>query len=353
MAVTIQSYTTAGASYTPTQLATSLGTALTDAGLNLYASFTSGSNQVRVFEVTYDGSKAFGKTYYALTFSGADMFASVYSGWNTGSNIPAGPTGVGSQYLDWFSTTLSTAFALRITASTSAGFNNAQSAPVRRYTSAVRPDFSVILMANGSTTVAFVIERTAPTPSMVDLDKEFYTSMMWPKTLRQNFTAQAGFQLFPMRTRRSFLGRSLRGVVDAGNYGYSDTAVSPWQPDSFDYNYLMGFEYGIVGNNSNTGANDSFSRSVILMPVRFANVNTGYSTDFRPPFTGFPLNAYSAATLPADFAIIPVYTSNTIQVNSTIQIVAGSEEYEVIAVSNANVLGEPSIVFGARTVGSP
>jgi len=355
MAVTIATYTNAGVNYTPTQLATALGSAFIDSGIMIdwYASFTSGSNQVRVLEVIYDPTKAYGKTYYIFIFSGADIFVTISSGWNTSSNIPAGPTGAGTQYLDWFSTTISTTNALRLTASTTAGFNNAQSATVRRYTSTVRSNFSVILIANGTTTISFFIERTAPNPSMVDLSKEFYTSMFWPRVSRFAATAQVGFQLFPMRTRRTQLGSSLRSVTDGGQFGNYNLAVSPWEIGTDDVFFLMGCECGFIGNDSNFDNNDRFTRRVDLCPNRFSNTNPEYPANVVTPYFNVPFNCYSSAVLPGDFAAGALYNSNTTQTNATVQITPGVEEYEVVAVANADTLGRPTAFFGARTVGSP
>jgi hypothetical protein len=351
MVVTIESYTTAGANYTAANLATAVGDALIDTGImtDWHDSFTSGSIEGRVLEVVYDNSKTYGKTYYNFLVSGADMFTAVSSGWNSSSNIPAGPSGAGSEYLDWFSTTISTSNALRLTASASAGFNNAQSAVVRRYTSAARANFSVIKLVNGTTSCHFCIERTAPNSSMVDLDLVFYTSLGYVRLANNSSTAQAGFTLYPLRTRRTQLGQSLRGVTNAADFGLNANAVSPWV-NSTTEKFCAGFEYGFPGNDNNSNANYLYARGIIPMPVHFNNVNPAATSDIIAPFSGMPFNPFSSATLPSDFAIIPVYNSNTIQDGATLQVSAGVEEYEVISVLNSTAVGRPSIVFGARTV---
>lgn len=351
MVVTIESYTTAGANYTAANLATAVGDALIDTGImaDWHDSFTSGSIEGRVLEVPYNNSKTYGKTYYPFLFGGADMFASVSSGWNTSSNIPAGPSGAGSEYLDWFSTTISTTNALRLTASASAGFNSAQSAIVRRYTSAARANFSVIKIVNGTTPIHFCIERTAPDASMVDLDLVFYTSMGFFRLSSSSNTAQGGFTLYPLRTRRTQLGQGLRGVTNLFEFGLNNTAVSPWV-NSTTEKYCAGFEYGFPGNDNNSNANYIYARGVIPMPVHFNNVNPAAGADIIAPFTGMPLNPFSSATLPSDFALIPIYNSNTIQDGAIVQVSPGVEEYEVISVLNSSAVGRPTIVFGARTV---
>jgi|694.fasta_scaffold05261_38 hypothetical protein len=351
MAVVTESYTTAGGNYTAANLATAVGDALIDTGImtGWHDSGTSGSLEYRVLEVTYDASKTYGKTYYIFLFSGADMFYTISSGWNGTSNIPAGVGGAGTQYVDWFSTTLSTANACRITASTTAGFNNLQSAPVKRFTSTDRANFSVIQITNGTTNVPFFIERTAPNSTLVDLDKVLYSSIMFPRLITYSLTAAAGFQAFPARLRRSHLGAGLRGSTAPTDYGMSATMLAPWEPFTDAANLYGGRFYGAPGNDSSNTNNSRFERMVDILPIAFANTNPSYATDLRPPFTGMLLDSFSSATLPADFAIIPVYTSNTMQPGEQIVITAGVEVYDIISVVNAGTLGRPSMVFAART----
>jgi hypothetical protein len=282
------------------------------------------------------------------------MFYTVSSGWNGTSNIPAGVGGAGTQYLDWFHTAsppvLSTSSACRMTASTTAGFNNLQSAPVKRFTSNDRANFSLIQVTNGTTNVPFFIERTAPNATMVDLDKVLYTSIMFPRVGVFATTATCGFQAFPVRLRGSHLGAGLRGSTQADHYGLSETMLSPWEPFSNAANLYGGFFYGVPGNANSAISNSNFNRAVQLPPIGFSNTNTRYSVNQAPPFTGMLFNSFSSATLPSDFAMIPVFTSNTMQPGEEIVISAGTEVYTIITVANASTLGDPSIAFCARTV---
>ena len=354
MAVTTGSYTTASGGYTPTDLAAAKRDALIDSGImtgGWHDTGTSGGLEFRVLELPYDATKTYGKTYYIYLFSGADIFCSVASGWNGTSNIPAGPIGAGTQYVDWFSTTLSTANSLRLTASTTAGFNNAQSAPIKRWTSTDRPNFSVIQITNGTVNVPIIIERTAPNSTLVDLNKEIYTSMMWPRLSVAGNTATGCFQLFPMKLRGSHQGAGLRGFTDAGSYGLSATAVNPWDPASgfFHANSGAGIFYGAPGNVSGAGGNLAYSTPVFQLPAKFSNTNSNFITDDRAPYSGLLLNLYSSATLPADFALMPVYNANTISPGETITITPGVEVWTVISVANAATLGNPTMAFVART----
>jgi hypothetical protein len=356
MAVTTASYSVA-ANYTPAQFATQIRSMFIDAGLmtDWFASFANGGVENRVLEMTYDGSKTYGKTYLWFEFLGADMFFHISTGWNTSTNIPQGVGGVGLQYLDWMSTTTSaTTNHMRLTASATAGFNSSQSISIQRITSNVRTNFSVFLLVNGSTTLHFFIDKTAPIASLVDLDKVCYTSMMWCKLFTSNKVGEASFQLFPPRLRRSHLGQGLRSENSANNYGASNTAVVPWEVWSGAFRQLGNIVYGAIGNSSNDTGNYAFSTQVVTLPIAFSNTNPAYSADERPIFENLLLNLNSGATLPEDFIIVAIYTSNTITVGSTLVITAGVEEYIVIAVANASTsvpLGEaPTMIFAARII---
>jgi hypothetical protein len=358
MAVTTAPYSVS-ANYTPAQFATQVRSMFIDAGLmtDWFASFANGGVENRVLEITYDGSKTYGKTYYWFQFSGADMFVHICTGWNTSSNIPQGVGGVGLQYLDWMSTTTSeTTNHMRVTASGVAGFNSSQSVSMQRITSNVRSNFSVFLLVNGSTPLHLIIDRTAPIASLVDLDKVCYTSMMWCKLSTSNRIGQASFQLFSPRLRRSHLGQALRGIISSGAYGALNTALWPWEIWFGAANQLGNITYGAIGNRNSMydGDNYAFTVPVFTLPIAFTNTNPAYPADERPVLENYLFNLYSAATLPEDFAIIAIYNNNTVALGSTLQITPGVEEYIVIAVANASTsvpLGEaPTMVFGARTI---
>lgn len=214
MAVTTQSYT-ANPPYTATDFATIFRSALIDSGhmADWFDSFANGGIQNRVLEITYDGAKTYGKTYYWFMFSGADMFMHVATGWNTSSDIPAGVGGAGTQYLDWLSTsTNTTANHMRF-----AALNANQALTIKRYTSGT---FTVFLFVNGSTTYTLILDRTAPLSAWIDLNKEAYIGAMWARTRVSGSTAMANFQSYPIRLRRSYLGKMMRSLTFSGaEYG--------------------------------------------------------------------------------------------------------------------------------------
>lgn len=348
MAVTAQSYT-ANPPYTATDFAGIVRSAFIDAGhmVDWFDSFTSGSVLNRVLEITYDGSKTYGKTYYWFQFLGADMFMHASTGWNTTSDIPAGVGGVGTQRLDWISTsTNTTANHMRF-----AAFNANQALTIKRYTVGT---FTIFLFVNGTTTYTLLLDRTAPLSGWVDLNREIYVGAMWARTRTSGSTAMANFQSYPVRLRRSYLGKMMRSfTLSDAEYGVSNTAAAPWEvwtANSADL--LSNYIYGAPGNDSNSTANYNFGRQVILLPNGFNNVNPAFTTDEKPPFDQLVLSPYSALALPAgEFTIYPVYDNNTLQVGAVFKVVPGVEEYEILSCANSNLINDrPSMVIGARIV---
>lgn len=353
MTVTTQSYT-ANPTYTAANFASIFRSALIDSGhmADWYDSFASGGIENRILEITYDGAKTYGKTYYWFQFSGADMFMHVSTGWNTGSHIPAGVGGAGSRYLDWLSTgstpvTDTTANHMRF-----AALNAAQTVTIKRYTSGT---FTVFLFVNGTTNYTLILDRTAPLSGWVNLDKEIYVGAMWCRTRTVNNTAMANFPYYPPRLRRSNLGKSLRDYTFSPEYGVNNVASSPWDfaGDNLTANHI----YGAVGNASaGASQNHNFERGVIILPNGFNNVNPAYATDEKPAFQNLILSPYSSLALPVvsgagQFVVYPVYDNNTLQIGATFVVSAGVEEYEIIQCSNGSVINDrPSIIIGARIV---
>jgi len=343
MAVTTQTYpATPSLPYTAANFASYMESALSDAGFTTwFDSFTDGALEHRVLRIIYDAGKTYGTTYYWFIFSGADMYIHIATGWNISTHKPTG-----DQYLDYYSNaTNTTSFHLRLAVQ-----NASQSLTVTRWTSQERSNFSVFLIRNGTIEYNFFIDPTAPTASLVDLNKVCYTSMFWSRTRIVNRVATVNFQLFPMILRRHFLGAGLRSNTSAGEYGISSSGTSPWEPISSAEARLGGFCYGFTGNAAGSTSFQFSLGLTAVLPVGFTNVNGAYSSDYRPPFTGMRLNAYSPAVLPADFSILGAYTSITLTTASSIIIEAGVEVGQIIAVANGGVLGEgPGAVFYART----
>ena len=349
MAVTTSSYTV-NPTYTASQFADAFRDALIASGhmAAWYDSFANGALQHRVLEITYDGSKTYGKTYYWFIFSGADMFMHVTTGWNLASDIPAGVGGAGVQYEDWLTNaTNTTGSHMRF-----AALNAGQTITIKRYTSGT---FTVFLFVNGTTNYTLIIDRTAPLSAFVDLNREIYVGAFWARTRTFPSTginvALANFQSYPIRLRRSYLGRMLRGVTSTSEYGAGASASAPWELWQVS-GLLINHLYGAPGNENAITNYSAEGRSYILLPVGFTNVNPSFTTDEKPAIDGLILNPYSSLALPAgEFIVYPVYSNNTLQVGATIVISAGVEEYEIISCANSTVINDrPSIAICARII---
>jgi hypothetical protein len=348
MAATIQTYSVA-ANYTASAFATAFTSAMTDAGVTLFDSFTNGSVVNRIFEITHDASKTYGKTYLWFMFSGADMFYSICRGWDATVDLPTG-----TQYIDFLSTatpvTNVTTYHMRFALQ-----NAAQSLNIRRYSSNARSTFNVLLVSNGSVEYHLIIDRTAPNPDIVDLNKVCWDGgLMWARTRINGNVATVTFQSYPFRLRGSYKGSHLRGITTGTQYGANNTATSPWEIGSSDGADLKGPVYMWPGNASGDTTNNNISGAStggnFIMPVGFNNVNPGgYATDYKPAFHTILLNLYTAATLPSDFIGYGNYTSNTAQTFGGIAV--GSDIGEIISVANntGTPADKPSAIFAALT----
>lgn len=349
MAVTTGSYTV-NPTYTASQFADAFRDALIASGhmAAWHDTFANGALQHRVLEITYDGTKTYGKTYYWFIFSGADMFMHVTTGWNLSSKIPAGVGGAGVQYEDWLTNaTNTTGSHMRF-----AALNAGQTITIKRYTIGT---FTVFLFVNGTTNYTLIIDRTAPLSAFIDLNKEIYVGAYWART--RTFSgvgtnvALANFQSYPLRLRRSYFGRMLRGVTSASEYGAGASASAPWELWQTN-GQLINHLYGAVGNENVVSNYSAEGRAYIQLPNGFNNVNSSFATDEKPPFDGLILSPYSSLALPTgEFIIYPIYSNNTLQVGGTVVVSAGVEEYEIFACSNGTALNDrPSIAICARIV---
>jgi hypothetical protein len=337
MAVTKQTYT-ATATWTASQLADVFRDAFIDAGLMSawHDSFLSGSVENRVLEVVYDATKTYGKTYYWFMFTTSGAFVHVATGWNTGSDIPAGPSGAGTQYLDWYSTT------------TNATGNHRQILPIvssadallTRYTSSGQSWFT---LHQGAGFNSFGIVPPAHTVrSWIDLDKVMFSGWLEPEL--EASSAAGKIQWSEVHAlRRTHNGAFLRGDTAAANYiganGYRGGTHT----------------YAAFGNTSNSAvANSVYYRigtGMIHLPVWFNNTNPAYSADSNPVFHSLPYSAYVEGTLPADFGITFHYPQNTMSRGDKLIVSAGVEEWEIMDRANsATVTTGASPLFLARVV---
>ena len=330
MAVTKATYTATG-TWTAAQLATIFESAFVASGLMTawYDSFTSGSVENRILEVSYDGGATYGATYYWFMFTTSGAYLHVATGWDTGSHVPTG-----TQYLDFFSTTTNNFgnhWQFFSGASTS-------TATLTRYTSAIDADQSWFVITNGSVRLCFTITPATMTlQSWLDLDKGFYNGFTSVGCSTSDTMGLLRFNRGPALRRDLLAGCALRGSTTAADY----TTYIVDEP-------IMGYR-GVghaTASYSNYNSNDPF----IFLPIGFAATNPAYSTDSNPVFHSLPHNPYVVDPLPADFGITFHYATNSFSVGDTMVVTASTEEWEVLQfAANASAVTGASSLFLART----
>lgn len=327
MAVTKQAYASASAPWTATSVCNDLRDAFIGAGLMSawFDSFSSGGREHRVLEITYNGSKAYGKTYYWFTVSTVGIWLRVASGWNAGSDIPSG-----TQFLDFFNTTTSALDG----ASQLLTLNSSVSFSCTRYTSSGR---SFFVIRTGTLYYTFTIDQASTTfKSFYDLAIGYHQGFF--RVVRSSHSL--GFAC-PNRTRRALLmGSSLNG--DNGSFGSS----------VYSQSQIVAL-YALPNNAGNSAFNSTFPDQGFVMPGWTAAANPAASTDFNPVFTGLRLSSCHGADLPADFGFSAIKTSNTLAIQDNATVTATVEEYEILDFANLGFVNgiATNPVFLARTVG--
>jgi hypothetical protein len=333
MAVTVETYT-ATATWTAAQLAALFEDAFIDAGL-MTAWYDSFLNTVenRILEIEYDDTKTYGKTYYWFQFTTGGVFLHVATGWNATTHVPTG-----TQYLDYFATTTNATTNHK----TLRTLTPSTTVTLTRYTSDVNADFSWFLIRNGTSSYNFHIpDADAAKVSWLDLNKVLFCPFL---TANTSISAAQGYVSFTnngAQLRRSYLGSAaLRGNVTAGEYHNTRFELST-------------FVYQGSGNVNNSITNNiAASSTSILVPTAFNNTNPLFTTDVVPVFTSVNYWSYLNEAMPLDFGISFHYANNTMVVRDKLIVTAASEEWEMIAVSNASFTGGTyaSPMFVARVV---
>jgi len=353
MACTKETYT-ATAVWTASQLADLFRDAFIDAGLMTawFDSFLSGSVENRILEVTYDGTKAYGKTYYWFMFDASGVYLHVATGWNASTDQPTG-----TQYLDYFST------------ATNTGANHWQvfSAPTNntvelvRYTSGVDTDQSWFVLKSSTTRSCFTIVNGAMTVQpWMDLAKGFFAgfSRVLPYCGGSSGTNRRFGTLTFVR------GPGLRRDLTAGTHLNGITGASAYSSQTA----LIGtISYGAVGNQSNEFAlnSDAFDTTgasgigasvgarpgAIILPNNFSGTNPAFTSNSNPVFHSMPFMPYITESLPADFGLTFHYATNSFSQGDTFVVSAGTEEWEVLDfAANASAVTGASPLFLARMV---
>ena len=330
MACTKETYT-ATATWTASQLANLFRDAFIDAGLmtDWFDSFLSGSIENRVLEVTYDGTKAYGKTYYWFMFATTGVWLHVATGWNASTDVPTG-----TQYLDFFATTTNatTNHWQMFAAATS------NTVELVRYTSGVDADQSwFTIKRSGSVDRTFAILKGVTVQSWLDLSKGFFNGFVHVAPTIDNNSGVVQFDRGPSLRREIAVGTHLIGITNSSSYvGTSITAQS-----------LL--SYGAVGRVSNSGSNYG-STGFIPLPTASATANPAYTADSNPVFHSLPFHPYVAESLPSDFGMSFHFASNAFDPGDTLVVTAGTEEWEVLAETAGTAGTVPTPMFLARMV---
>jgi hypothetical protein len=335
MACTKEIYT-ATATWTASQLAQLFEDAFIDAGLMTawHDSFLSGTIENRILEVAYDGTKAYGKTYYWFMFATTGVWLHVATGWNAATDQPTG-----TQYLDFFATTTNatTNHWQMFAAATS------NTVELVRYTSGVdaNQNWFVIKRSGGVDRTFTIVNGALTVQAWLDLDKGFFNgfSDVAPTTISAR-SGQIAFQRGPTLRRDLLVGVGLNGAASPGEYSSVNWA--------FSRNILA---YSAVGRSTNGLSNNYNTNSAsIILPIALSSANPAYTANSNPVFHSLPFNPYVAESLPSDFGLTFHYASNAFDPGDTLVVSSGTEEWEVLdSVANTVDTGATPL-FLARMV---
>jgi hypothetical protein len=353
MACTKETYT-ATATWTVSQLADLFRDAFIDAGLMTawFDSFLSDSIENRILEVTYDGTKTYGKTYYWFMFATTGVWLHVATGWNAATDQPTG-----TQYLDFFATTTN-ATANHWQMLAAATTNTVE---LVRYTSGVDADQSWFVLKTSATRFCFTIVNDAMTVQpWMDLAKGFFAGFSWvlpycagPSATNRRFGTLT-FVRGPGLRRDLTAGTFLNGVTDASAYSLQTARIGT-------------ICYGAVGNQSNqfTLNSDAFDTTgasaisasfgarpgAIILPNNFSGTNPAFTSNSNPVFHSMPFMPYISESLPADFGLTFHYATNSFSQGDTFVVSASTEEWEVLDfAANGSAVTGASPLFLARMV---
>lgn len=348
MAVTKQTYT-ATATWTAAQLADIYRSAFIDAGLmtDWFDSFSSGSIQNRILRVQYDASKTYGTTFYWFQFDATGPILQLATGWNTSTHVPTG-----TQYLDYVTTTTSSASGWRLLSGT-----NGSTAGLVRYTSGIDANQSWFVFNNNNIRKAFAITSASSSlQPWLDLNKGVYGGFYHTlhSTGANRRYAVNGFRRGPGLRRDLVIGTALNGSTSSSNY-------------TNDCANIMVCSYGAVGNSSNDFVNNNaamgFAASIgfggaderfpgaLILPCNFSGTNPAFTVNSNPVFHSMPFQAYTVNPLPSDFGLTFHYATNSFSQGDTFIVSSGTEEWEVVDfAASASAVTGASPLFLARTV---
>jgi hypothetical protein len=327
MAVTKETYT-AAATWTAAQLATLFEDAFVDAGLMTawYDTFLSGTVENRILEITYDGAKTYGTTYYWFMFTTTTIGVAIAGGWNATTHVPTG-----TQYLDFFATTTNATtnhYVLRT------GLATGTTAELVRYTAS---GYSWFAFRNGATpTPFFIAPASTGIAPWIDLGKVLFHHFIVPFAFAGGFDNAAGVG-FDSRyaLRRSYYAQgALRSITSITSFRSATHQTLGYQASS----------------NSTSSSNSVGSSDAILVPYGFSNTNPAYTTNYTPIVNGYSYSNYTTSNMPADFGIFFNYGTTAFAFGDLIVVSAGVEEWEIYGFANNTAADSASALLVARVV---
>lgn len=348
MACTKEAYTVVSG-WTASQLANIFRDAFIDAGLmaDWYDSFTSSGVENRILEVTYDGTKTYGKTYYWWMFSTSGVFLHVATGWNASTDAPTG-----TQYLDYFSTTVSSTSNHW----TFLSLSTSNTIELARYTSGTDANQSWFVIKSGGSWRSFTVVNGAKTlQAWIDLNKGFFEGFSWTEGVVD--TSRSGvlrFKKGPALRRCLIMGSGLNGTVTAANYSSGSAATSHISygcPGNASNSFLRNVSQVFAGENTGDNTTSRISQGAIILPTGFSGTNPAFTNNSNPVFHSMPFIPYLNDSLSSDFGITFHYATNTFSPGDTFVVSAGVEEWEVLDfAANASAVTGASPLFLARMI---
>lgn len=334
-----QAYT-ATATWTAVDLANIFRSAFIDAGYmtEWFDSFSSGGIENRVLEVIYDGTKTFGKTYYWFKFTTSGVFFAYATGWNPATDQPIG-TGSGLDFLSNV-TNATTGHSQFLSAATSV------TTVLTRYTSTDAGGQTWFLLRAGATSLIFNIDKAGvQVRPFLDLDRQIHCGFNTVGLTNANSNVRAHFSsIYSLRRSYAYshlnAGATNMTLGTIGSYMYCAFRLggsgSSWVNSVNQYS-AEGFSY----NNS----------PVFMLPHARQSSNPAFAADKFPVVTGLLFNQLTSAVLPSDIGLVTHYANNGIAVQDKFIVSAGTNEWEVLAVTNsASVNDHPGMAFAARIV---
>lgn len=336
MAVTRESYI-AQSPWTAIQLADLFRLAFIDAGYmtEWYDSFESGGIAHRILEITYNGSKVFGKTYYWFLFTNNLIYYSIATGWNSTTHLP-----IGTLDLDYrnSSTTTVTGHTLLAT------LNTVTTVTLTRWTSGVDSNFSYFLIKNGTTEIPLHISLVPPV-SWIDLNKVCYHCIGYFRIGREAGGSWMRFTHYNNLIKRSWVA----GGTGTNSSQMNNTLPRALNPDhgGATHGYFISSQFNNPGSGS---AYIPAAGQGVHLPAPRAYTNPEYTVTQTPIYSNLLLSLYSSSIMPSDFGYTGYLDSSILQSFDQYIVSAGTEVWDVISVSNGSVGTELTTLILARTV---